>query len=93
MFDAVAGRTAATQAVRRWSGYILHPSLAQVFLNAPDNRRVSPSQEGLWYALDAAVLWDVALIVVMAGGFVCRANARETVRGDHGSCCAARFTL
>ena len=39
MFDAVAGRTAATQAVRRWSGYILHPSLAQVFLNAPDNRR------------------------------------------------------
>ena len=47
---------------------IMHASFTGflVVLGAP---AVSPSQEALWYALDAGVLWLVAAAVVTCGGF------------------------
>jgi len=69
MFEAVAGRTAATQAVRRWSWHILDPSLAQVFLNAPDNRRRVAQPGRPMVRARRRCPWAVALIVMVSGGF------------------------
>jgi len=54
MFDGVAGRAAAIQAVTRWSGHIIDPSLAAVFLEAPDECLDAASPDDAWEAVVAA---------------------------------------
>ena len=45
MFEAIGDRSAAIEAVRRWSGRIIDPDLAQAFLSAPDECLAAASPE------------------------------------------------
>ncbi|MGH2365499.1 MAG: lysostaphin resistance A-like protein [Chloroflexota bacterium] len=58
---------------------IMHTSFTG-FLVVLGALAVSPSQEALWYALDAGVLWVVAAVVVARGGFRC--HGASTARAE-----------
>ncbi len=51
MFDAVAGGSAATQTVARWSGHALDPDVAEVFLDEPAELLLISSPDDLWAAV------------------------------------------
>jgi HD-GYP domain-containing protein (c-di-GMP phosphodiesterase class II)/DNA-binding CsgD family transcriptional regulator len=51
MFDAVAGGTAAAQAVARWSGRALDPAVTEVFLEAPAELLGVSDPADLWAAV------------------------------------------
>jgi HD-GYP domain-containing protein (c-di-GMP phosphodiesterase class II) len=51
MFEAVAGGTAAAQAVARWSGRALDPEVAAVFLEAPAELLRISDPDDLWAAV------------------------------------------
>jgi HD-GYP domain-containing protein (c-di-GMP phosphodiesterase class II) len=51
MFDAVGGAEAATDAVARWSGRALDPSIAGIFLEAPDELLTLSSPDDVWAAV------------------------------------------
>jgi putative nucleotidyltransferase with HDIG domain len=48
MFDAVGGVTAATGAVRRWSGRALDPQIASIFLDDPQQLMRLSNPDDLW---------------------------------------------
>jgi hypothetical protein len=54
MFDGLAGRACAIEAVRRWSGRIIDPDLAQVFLSAPDEYVEVATPDDAWEAAIAS---------------------------------------
>jgi hypothetical protein len=51
MFDAVGGEAAATDAVARWSGQALDPSIAAVFLDAPGELLRMSDPDDVWAAV------------------------------------------
>jgi hypothetical protein len=90
MFDAVAGRTAAVQTVRRWSGRIIDPSLAHVFLQAPDEHLDAASPDDAWEAVVAAEpgtprLAGEATLEAIARGFADVADLKSRFLAGHSS--------
>src|SRR5437867_3321493 len=53
MFEAVAGGQAAIETVRRWSGRVIDPALARVFLEDPDDCLETASPDDPWAAVVA----------------------------------------
>ena len=51
MFDAGGGRTAAVDAVARWSGRALDPAVAAVFADAPDELLAMSDPDDVWSAV------------------------------------------
>lgn len=51
MFDAVGGHQAAVDAVRRWSGRVLDPEIADAFLDAPAELLALSDPDDLWSAV------------------------------------------
>jgi HD-GYP domain-containing protein (c-di-GMP phosphodiesterase class II)/DNA-binding CsgD family transcriptional regulator len=53
MFDAVAGREAAVRKVRAWAGRALDPTIAAIFLDAPDELIALSDPADVWAAVVA----------------------------------------
>jgi HD-GYP domain-containing protein (c-di-GMP phosphodiesterase class II) len=89
MFDAVAGRTAAVQTVRRWSGRIIDPSLAHVFLRASDEHldAASPDEGEAVVAAELGKprLAGEATLEAIARGFADVADLKSRFLAGHSS--------
>src|SRR5712691_1424008 len=90
MFDAVADRQAATETVRRWSGRVIDPALASVFLEAADDCLGAASHDDPWAAVVAAepgppTLASMATIDAIATGFADVADLKSRSFLGHSS--------
>ncbi len=88
MFDGLAARPAAIEAVRRWSGRIIDPTLAQLFLSAADECLDAATADDAWEAVVASEpgpprMMSEATLDAVAAGFADVADLKSRFLVGH----------